>query len=449
MAKATKKKPAKKKAAKKAKKVIALFPEAAFGPALNSVGIGQALEKLGHKVVFLSDPGFLDVYKGYGFEAHPVNLSEPLPPEEMAKFWVDFINGHIPNFRKSPFDQIDNYVKGCWEMIVETAKWAEKDLPGVLNAVKPDVVCVDNVILFPAIKRYAKQNKKPWVRVISCSENEIEDPNIPPHLSGCGANDKKGHAAYRKRFNQVIKPIHDNFNEFLKSVGEKKYPIGQFFEASPHMNILLYPSAVKFKRKHKLSPKQFQYLEGCVRKDAAYTVPTFKANNDKPLLYVSFGSLGSGDTDLLKRLIKTIGKLPVRALVNVGDYMDQYSDIPANVLIDKWYPQPSVIPKVDAVIHHGGNNSFTECLYFGKPAIIMPYVWDGHDNATRVQETGHGFKMDRYEWTDAQMEAKIMAMLSDKKMKAKLKKTSKSMRAKHGPTKAAKVIDGLMRRKIA
>src|SRR6186713_3527498 len=80
-------------------KVIALFPEAAFGPALNSVGIGQALEKLGHQVVFLSDPGFLDVYRGYGFEAHPVNLSEPLPPEKMAKFWEDFINGHIPNFR--------------------------------------------------------------------------------------------------------------------------------------------------------------------------------------------------------------------------------------------------------------------------------------------------------------------------------------------------------------
>ena len=158
---------------------MALFPEAAFGPALNSVGIGQALEKLGHKVVFLSDPGFLDVYKGYGFEAHPVNLSEPLPPEEMAKFWVDFINGHIPNFRKTPYEQIDNYVKGCWEMIVETAKWAEKDLPGVLDKVKPDVVCVDNVILFPAIKRYARDNGKPWVRIISCSENEIEDPGYP------------------------------------------------------------------------------------------------------------------------------------------------------------------------------------------------------------------------------------------------------------------------------
>jgi len=78
----------------------------------------------------------------------------------------------------------------------------------------------------------------------------------------------------------------------------------------------------------------------------------------------------------------------------------------------------------------------------------MPYVWDGHDNATRVQETGHGFKLDRYDWTDEELQTKIAAMLSDKKMKAKLKKTSASMRAKHGPTKAAKVIDGLMRRKI-
>ena len=54
-------------------KTIAFFPEAAFGPALNSVGIAQACEKLGHKAVFLSDPGFVEVYEGekeciFGFE---------------------------------------------------------------------------------------------------------------------------------------------------------------------------------------------------------------------------------------------------------------------------------------------------------------------------------------------------------------------------------------------
>ena len=441
--KAVAKKPAR---AKKPKKVIALFPEAAFGPALNSVGIGQALEKLGHKVVFLSDPGFLDVYKGYGFEAHAVNLSEPLPPEQMAKFWVDFINGHIPNFRKTPYDQIDNYVKDCWSMIVETAKWAEKDLPGVLDQVKPDVVCVDNVILFPAIKRYAKKNRKPWVRIISCSENEIEDPDIPPHLSGAGAKDKKAHAAYRKHFNAVIKPIHEEFNRFLTSVGERKYPLGQFFEASPHMNILLYPSAVKFKRRHKLPARQFQYLEGCVRKDKPCDVPRFKANNDKPLLYVSFGSLGSGDTDLLKRLIASLGKMPVRALVNVGDYKDQYSDIPPNVIIDSWFPQPSVIPLVDAVIHHGGNNSFTECLYFGKPALIMPYCWDGHDNATHIDERGYGIKLDRYTWSNADMAGVLERLVTDKAMAGRLEALARHMQAQDGRRKGAQALDDLLKR---
>ena len=425
-------------------KVIAFFPEAAFGPALNSVGIAQAVEKLGHKAVFFTDPGFTGVYAEYGFDEYPVNMSEPMAPEEMAKFWSDFINGHIPNFAKSPYDQIDNYVRDCWEAIVDSSKWAEKDLPSVLADARPDVVCIDNVVLFPAIKRYSKDHGKPWVRIISCSENEIEDPDIPPHLSGCGENDKACFEAYRSRFNEVIQPIHDDFNGFLESVGEDRYPIGQFFEASPHLNLLLYPEPVKFNRRDELEPHLFQYLEGCVRQDKPYEVPEFKANNDKPLLYVSYGSLGAGDTELMKRVIGAISKMPVRALVNVGDYMDAYDTAPDNVHLEAWYPQPSVIPLVDAVIHHGGNNSFTECLYFGKPAIIMPYVWDGHDNATRVQETGHGFKLDRYNWTDQELADRITSMLNDGAMKDKLAATSEHMQSEHGPTKAAGLLNRLV-----
>lgn len=425
-------------------KVIAFFPEAAFGPALNSVGIAQAVEELGHKAVFLSDPGFLEVYQGYGFETHPVNLSEPMPAEEMAKFWEDFINSHIPNFSKAPIDQIDNYVKECWEAIVDSAKWAEKDLPTVLEKIKPDAVCVDNVILFPAIKRYAAQNNKPWVRIISCSENEIEDDAIPPHLSGCGAEDKACHAAYRARYHEVIKPIHEDFNEFLSSCGEAAYPLGEFFEASPHMNLLLYPEPVKFARSQPLDESRFQYLEGCVRKEEDYSVPKFSANNDKPLVYVSYGSLGAGDVELLKRVMLALSKMPVRALVNVGDYTDAYDSVPDNIVINSWYPQPSVIAQSDAVIHHGGNNSFTECLYFAKPAIIMPYVWDGHDNATRVQETGHGIKLDRYEWTDDELAASVNELLTNSVMQKNLATTSAHMQSQHGPTKAAQILNSLV-----
>ena len=201
---------------------------------------------------------------------------------------------------------------------------------------------------------------------------------------------------------------------------------------------------MKFNRSHPLPPEQFQYLEGCVRKEAPYEVPTFARNNDKPLIYISFGSLGAGDTDLLKRLIATIGELPYRALVNVGDYKSTYENVPGNVIIESWFPQPSVIPQVDAVIHHGGNNSFTECLYFGKPAIIMPYVWDGHDNATRVDETGHGFKMPRYDWTNEELAAKLDFMINDRTMQEKLAATSKHMQSQNGPEKAAGILHALL-----
>ena len=422
------------------RKVIAFFPEGAFGPALNSVGIAQACTNRGYRCVFLSDPGFAEVFEDYGFEVRIVNLSEPMSPEEMAKYWSSFINGHIPNFNLSPYEQIDNYVKECWEAIVDTSKWAEKDLPDVLDELKPDLICIDNVILFPAVKRYGV----PWIRIISCSENEIADPWIPPHLSGCGENDREGFEAYQSHFNQVIQPIHDDFNAFLETCSESPYPIGEFFEPSPYMNLLLYPEPLQYLRKNSLDPQQYQYLEGCVRSEKEYEVPDFGSRNESPLIYLSFGSLGSGDTDLLKRMIDVLEKQDYRVLVNVGDYEEQYDSIPDNVRIASWYPQPSVIRQSDAVIHHGGNNSFTECLYFGKPALIMPYVWDGHDNATRVEETGHGLKLHRSNWSDEQFISALETLLTDNEMHARLKRTSTHMKAADGRQKAAGIIEELI-----
>ena len=63
--------------------------------------------------------------------------------------------------------------------------------------------------------------------------------------------------------------------------------------------------------------------------------------------------MGSGDIDLLKRLISVLGNSEHRVLVNVGDYKEEYKSVPDNIYIDSWYPQPSVIPQCDLVIHHG------------------------------------------------------------------------------------------------
>ena len=426
-------------------KTVVLFPEAAFGPALNCVGIAQALRDMGHKPVFVCDKGFKGVFEKYGFPEYLVDMSGGMSDEEVAKFWANFIAGHLPHFRLSPIEQIPTYVVPVWEAIVDSAILAEEGLRKHLAEIRPDVVCVDNVILFPATKRTGK----PWIRIISCSENEIPDPDIPPHLSGCHENDKACFQAFEEAFLRQIKPCHDRFNEFLAKVGHEPYPLGQFYETSPYMNLLLYPQQLRFKRRNPLDPARFQYLEGCVRDEGRYEVPRFARNDDKPLIYVSFGSLGAADVDLYKRMIALFDRLPYRFLMNVGDYRDAYTDVPDNVRLESWFPQPAVIPHVDLFIHHGGNNSFNEALYFGKPALIMPFCWDGLDNAARIHDTGYGAQLPRYTWTEDQLAGTIARLLNDSAMHARLAEVSRSMQAAKGTEKAAKIIVDIARRGAA
>jgi MGT family glycosyltransferase len=206
------------------------------------------------------------------------------------------------------------------------------------------------------------------------------------------------------------------------------------------MNLLLYPKPLAFKRRTPLDPKRFQYLEGCVRDEGTYRVPEFKVNAGKPLIYVSYGSLGAADVDLYKRLIAAFARLPYRFLMNVGDYIGEYADVPGNVHLESWYPQPAVIPHVDLFIHHGGNNSFNEALYFGKPAIIMPFCWDGLDNAARIHDTGYGDQLPRYTWTEPELAEMIARLLADRAMRQRLAAVSKHMQAAKGTDKAADIL---------
>ncbi len=162
-------------------KTFAFFPEAAFGPALNSVGIAQAVEPPRPQGGVPLGPGLRRGLRGLRLRGPSGGALRADAARADGEVLGGLHQRPHPELPQSPIDQIDNYVKDCWEAIVDSAKWAEKDLPGVLAKIKPDVICVDNVILFPAIKQYGV----PWVRIISCSENEIEDEAIPPHLSGC------------------------------------------------------------------------------------------------------------------------------------------------------------------------------------------------------------------------------------------------------------------------
>lgn len=423
---------------------IAVFPEpGAIGPAMNLIGISQGLKALGHDIVFVLEPGLKGTAERYGFEERYISCMPPMSEEEQARYWDDFMLQYLPSFRTTPLDQVDTYVKACWEAIVDTAKWSVRNgLDEVIAQIAPDLIINDNVILYPATQKAGC----PWVRVISCSENEISDPLVPPHLSGCAVGDDVGAEKFRDAFTKAIEPLHAEFNAFLESIGCERLIFPEFVQASPYLNLLLYPKPLQFERLYPLDEERFVYLDGCVRKEANdYEVPTFKRNNDGPLVYLSFGSLGGADVALIKRIIALLASTRYRVLVNVGDHVSEYDEIPENIIIDKWFPQVSVLPYVDVFIQHGGNNSFNESFYFGIPALVMPFVWDGHDNAQRVSDTGHGIGMNRYDWSDEEMLENIERLLLDPAIRRRVNETSAYMQARDGKARAAKAIDEFLK----
>ncbi|MEX0706693.1 MAG: glycosyltransferase [Woeseia sp.] len=426
---------------------IAVFPEpGALGPVMNLVGVAQGLRERGHEVTFILEPGLRGAAQRYGFEERHLTCMPPMTEAEQAKYWDDFMIKYMPTFRTSPYEQIGTYVKACWEAIIDTVKWSVKNgLDDLLKDINPDLIINDNVALYP----HTQTAGCPWVRMISCSENEIIDPDIPPHLSGCAEGDTRCARAYKEAFEKHIKPLHDEFMDFIESCGVDPIEFPEFVQPSPYLNLLLYPEPLRFKRRNPLNPEKFVYLDGCVRKESMdYEVPKFGKNNDGPLIYLSYGTLGGADVELIKRIIGTLGRTEYRAIVNVGDYKEQYdaNEIPGNVIIDSWFPQISVLPHVDLFIQHGGNNSFNESLYFGIPPLIMPFVWDGHDNAQRVNDTQHGIGMHRYDWTEEELLNNIDTLLKDEVIKKNIRTTSGHMQQHDGKATAAKAIDEFLQR---
>ncbi|WP_428832819.1 nucleotide disphospho-sugar-binding domain-containing protein [Pseudaminobacter soli (ex Li et al. 2025)] len=423
----------------KANPTIVLFPEASFGAALNCVGIAQALRARGARPVFICHAGFSGVFADYGFQEYQLPTKDPLSASERQSYWQAFVRRHLPHFRLSPADQLETYVAPTWEAIVDTAVSAEAPLRQLLAQLKPDAVVLDNVIMFPAIAA----SGYPWVRVVSCAETELPDARVPPYLSGLAADDA-GRAAFEAHYLAAVAPAHERFNRLRADAGLPPLPKGSFLEVSPDLNLLLTPSIVRRERAAPLDPARFIYLEGCVRSEGPFEVPVFPRNGG-PLVYLSFGSLGAMDVGLIERMLTVFDRLPARFLVNVGGLRDAYRAVPDNVHLDAWFPQPSVVGKSDLFIHHGGNNSFCEALRFGVPSLIMPYCWDGHDNAQRAEETGVGRHLSRDGWTEEVLERTILGLLADDAMRARLAENAADMASRPGTEMAAEAILSLLR----
>ena len=142
----------------------------------------------------------------------------------------------------------------------------------------------------------------------------------------------------------------------------------------------------------------------------------------------------------MQRMIDRLAATPHRYVVSMGPLHEEITLAP-NMWGAEFVPQTSVLRLVDLVITHGGNNTVTECLHFGKPMIVLPLFWDQYDNAQRMHELGLGVRLDTYRFTDADLARALDRLLGDTALHARLSWAAAAIQDRDGVRKAAAIIE--------
>jgi MGT family glycosyltransferase len=422
-----------------ATKTIAFFPEpGAWGPTNNCSAMAGVLRERGHRIVFVVDESFAGVLEARGFEERHFRMAAPEEASEgAADPWSEFIRVTAPEFRKPTIEQIETVTMPIWQALVAGEQHSHERVMAIWEDVRPDVVVTDNVTGYPALELAGA----PWVRVVSCNPLEMRDDDLPPALSGLPVADRSMWRAFREEYHRVHEELLAEHNDFRGSVGVAPCPQDEFNTASPWLNLYEYPGAVDYPRARALGPT-WHRLEASIRAsepafDVAAHVP-----GDGRVVYLSLGSLGCMDLDLMQRLIDALATTEHRAVVSMGPLKDRMRLGPL-MYGDEFLPQPSILPQCDLLITHGGNNTVCEGFSFGLPMIGLPLFWDQYDNAQRLEETGFGARLATYDWSEGELVATVERLLSDDGLRRRMRAVAADIRSRPGRVRGADLIERL------
>ncbi len=415
------------------KLTILFMPESAYGPTNNCIGIGDILRQRGHRVVFAAEASWKGKLTALGFEEDLVDLAPPSAEEQDAgQFWKDFIRDTAPEFRKPTIEQLETWVKPVWEELITGAKYCQPQLLEIIARVRPDVIVEDNVVAFPALVTAGV----PFVRIVSCNPLEVKGSGIAPVFSGYPQDDASGWDDFLAEYDRTHRPMWEAFNEWVVSTGAPELPDLEFIHEGA-LNLYVFPEEADYTGARPLDAS-WHRLDSSVREtDETFTVPDIPGPGS--LIYFSLGSLGSADVELMRRVIGALAKTPHRYIVSKGPLHAEIELAP-NMYGAEFLPQTSILPQVDAVITHGGNNTTTEALHFGKPMVLLPLFWDQYDNAQRMDELGFGVRLDTYRFTDEELSAALDTALG---LRERVAGVGAAIRERDGLRTAADLIEKL------
>jgi UDP:flavonoid glycosyltransferase YjiC (YdhE family) len=159
--------------------------------------------------------------------------------------------------------------------------------------------------------------------------------------------------------------------------------------ATPYLTF--FPSSLDRDREPEPSPT----LRFRVPQAAPSPLPDHWSGDDRPLVYVTFGSVAGSvpwAAPIYEVAMEAVAHLPARVLLTTGYGLEDGRMVAPgpHVHIARWVPQADVLASASVVVCHGGSGTTLGALAAGVPLVIAPLFADQPENARRVADLGAG-----------------------------------------------------------
>lgn len=128
------------------------------------------------------------------------------------------------------------------------------------------------------------------------------------------------------------------------------------------------------------------------RSDDPRDFPWHRLAPDRPLAYVSFGTLYWDQPDLFRTVARAADALGLQLVAAMGPMAETafVDELPASTLAVRYAPQLDLLKRAAVAVSHGGANTIAEALNEGVPQLIVPLCSDQPINGYFLEQTGAG-----------------------------------------------------------
>lgn len=169
----------------------------------------------------------------------------------------------------------------------------------------------------------------------------------------------------------------------------------------------------------------------------------FLARGDKPLLF-SPGTGNAQSRDFFTAALAACWKLDRRALLGTRFPEQLPQPLPSWAKVFEYLPFSELLPRVGALVHHGGIGTMSQALAAGVPQLVMPMAHDQPDNAVRLRRLGCGGVLAPRKFTASNIARELRRLMSDATVKANCERVARLCRDDHAADIAVEVLEGVL-----